>query len=138
MLKQRKKADSREKDLRMAILRIKHGRAHTGGKSVTIAAVAREAGVSAALIHNYYPTIADAIRVEQGRDGRSARDAKQLQLREERAKARDLRQQVDDLRNQVARLSSINETLLADNEALRTRLGDGKVVRLRAKTATPR
>ncbi len=122
----------------MAILRIKRGRAHTGAKRVTISAVAREAGVSSALIHNYYPTIAEAIRIEQGRDYRSARDAKQLQLREERAKANDLRQRVEDLRSQVARLSSINETLLADNEALRARLGNGKVAQLRPLAATPR
>lgn len=138
MPKQRKNADSREKDLRMAILRIKHGRSHTGEKEVSIAAVAREAGVSTALIHNYYPKIADAIRTEQGRDSRSVREAKQLELREERAKSRELRQQVELLRGQVARLSSINETLLADNETLRSRLGDGKVVQLRSRPATPR
>ncbi len=138
MPKQRKKADSREKYLRMAILRIKRGRAHSGDKDVSIAAVAREAGVSSSLIHNHYPKIADAIRIEQGRDGRSARDAKQLQLREERTKARELRQQIEELRGQVARLSSINETLLADNEALRSRPSDGKVVQLRSRGATPR
>ena len=105
---------------------------------MSIAAVAREAGVSAALIHNYYPKIADAIRAELGRDNRSARDAKQLQLVKERDRGRELRQQVEELRRQVARLSSINETLLSDNEALRVQLRGGKVEQLRPHAATPR
>jgi hypothetical protein len=138
MPKQRKKAESREKDLRMAILRIKHGRSHAGEKEVSIAAVAREAGVSTALIHNCHPKIADAIRTEQGRESRSVRDAKLLELREERAKSRELRQQIEELRDQVTRLSSINETLLADNETIRTRLVGGKVVQLRPRATASR
>ncbi len=133
MSRPRKNAESREKDLRLAMLRIKRGRSHTGAKRVNIAAVARETGVSAALIHNHYPAIAEAIRVEQGRDARSERHAKHQQLLYERARSRELRKEVDDLRARMARLSSINEVLLAENEALRSRLTDGKVVPLHSR-----
>lgn len=60
-----KPAEHREKDLKLALLRIQKGRTRTGELKVTIAAVAREAGVSTALIHNHYPRIAMAIREAQ-------------------------------------------------------------------------
>jgi len=66
MSEHRKTAQAREKDLRMAMFRIERGRAHTKSAKMSIASVAREAGVSAALIHNHYPGIADAIRQAQG------------------------------------------------------------------------
>lgn len=66
MSKQRKPADKREKDLRLAMFRIQRGRAHTDVEKLSISSVAREAGVSASLIHNHYPDIAEAIRLAQG------------------------------------------------------------------------
>jgi AcrR family transcriptional regulator len=138
MSKARKNAEAREKDLRMAILRIKRGRSHTGAKSVSIASVAREAGVSPALIHNHYPAVAEAIRIEQGRDGRVERDAKHQKLREEQAKSRELRRLVGDLERMVARLSSLNEVLLADNAALRSKLAGGKVTAIHVRRPVPR
>ncbi len=74
----RKPADTREKELLLAIHRIEHGRAKTDEKKVTIAAVAREAGISAALIHNHYPNVAEAIREIQGRSSRAQRDVKHV------------------------------------------------------------
>lgn len=56
-------SDARLKQLRMALLRVERGRAHQAiGRKLRIHAVAEEAGVSAALIHNNYPQIAEAIR----------------------------------------------------------------------------
>jgi hypothetical protein len=104
---------------------------------VTIAGVAREAGVSPALIHNHYPIIADAIRGEQGRDSRAQRDAKHDDLKKERELGRELRQEVADLRAAVARLSSINEVLLAKNEALRSTF-DQKVIAINPAKSLPR
>ncbi len=132
----RKTAETREKDLRLAMFRIKRGRSHTGATRVTIAGVAREAGVSPALIHNHYPAIADAIRVEQGRDSRAQRDAKHDDLKKERERGRELRQEVADLRAAVARLSSINEVLMVENEALRSTF-DHKVVALNPTKSLP-
>jgi regulator of replication initiation timing len=95
-------------------------------------------GVSAALIHNHYPTIAEAIRQHQGRDSRAQRDAKHQALKQERDRARELRHEIASLRADVQRLSSINEVLLAERAALRSRLGDQKVVALRSPKMVPR
>jgi AcrR family transcriptional regulator len=132
MSQTRKTAQTREKDLRLAMLRIQRGRSHTGATRITVASVAREVGVSAALIHNHYPTIADAIRQHQGRDSRAQRDAKHQALTQERERARELRREIASLRADVRRLSSINEVLLAESATLRSRLDDQKVVALRS------
>ncbi|MGV8744039.1 TetR family transcriptional regulator, partial [Pseudomonas aeruginosa] len=75
-VKKYKPGEDREKDLKLALYRIQKGRAHTGETKVTIAAVAREAKVSTALIHNYYPGIAESIREAHGRSSCAMRDVK--------------------------------------------------------------
>ena len=137
MTPQRKSASARERDLRLAMLRIERGRSHTKATKISIASVAKEAGVSPALIHNHYPAIADAIRQAQGRSSRQQRDAKQEELKAERDKIRELRQDVARLRVDVDRLASINEVLLAENAVLRAKLDDPRVVDLSSKTQRP-
>ncbi|EMM6791782.1 TetR family transcriptional regulator [Pseudomonas aeruginosa] len=129
-VKKYKPAEDREKDLKLALYRIQKGRAHTGETKVTIAAVAREAKVSTALIHNYYPGIAEAIREAQGRSSRAMRDVKHQDLLAERKKSADYRQEIEELRTKVARLASINEILLNENGVLKAKLKDRKVVDL--------
>lgn len=127
MKKNRKTADAREKDFRLAILRIKRGRSNPETTRISIASVAREAGVSPALIHNHYPHVADAIRLEQVRQGRDRRKRRQDVRMQEREKSRALRGELADLRAKVARLASINEVLRFENEALRARTSDNVV-----------
>ena len=126
----RKTSDSRERDLRLALARIQRGRAHTGESKVTIAAVAREAGVSTALIHNHYPNVAEAVREAQGRSSRAQRDVKHQYLIAEREKNKLLRQELEELRLKTADLASINEVLMAELRALKARSGDLKIVAL--------
>ena len=97
-----KPAVDREKDLRLAIYRIEGGRAHTKETKLTIAAVARETGVSTALIHNHYPKIAETIRQKQGRSSRAMRDVKHQDLIVERLKSADYRQEIEALRAKLA------------------------------------
>lgn len=123
-----KSAEAREKDLKLALYRIQKGRAHTGETKVTIAAVAREAGISAALIHNHYPNIAEAIREAQGRSSRAIRDVKHQDLTVERNKSAAYRQEIEEMRTKVANLASINEVLLEENSVLKAKLKDRKVV----------
>lgn len=130
MTTKRKPSDARERDLKLALARIQRGRAHTGETKITIAAVAREAGVSTALIHNHYPIIAEAIRNAQGRSSRTQRDVKHQDLRAEREKNRALRQEIEELRAKVASLASINEVLIAENRVLTAKQSDSKVVDL--------
>jgi len=110
------------------MLRIERGRSRTGEAKMSISAVAREAGVTTALIHNHYPAVAEEIRQAQGKDSRAQRDAKHESLKGERQKNRDLRLELEALRSDIARLASINEVLLAENATLNARLASGKVV----------
>ncbi|MCF9002371.1 TetR family transcriptional regulator [Pseudomonas syringae] len=123
----RKPSDARERDLQLALARIQRGRAHSGESKVTIAAVAREADVSTALIHNHYPQVAEAIRAAQGRSSRVQRDVKHKDLLAEREKNRVLRQEIQVLRSQVAKLASINEVLTSENRVLKAKHDELKV-----------
>lgn len=121
MSEKRLTKDVREQQLRLAISRIKRGRARTKAVKVTFASVAREAGVSAALIHNHHDSIAELIREEQGRSSRAQRDAKHSELKAEREKNRALREEATELQRQIARLASINEVLTIELRVLRAR-----------------
>lgn len=125
-----KPAEDREKDLKLAIYRIQKGRAHTKETKVSIAAVAREAGVSAPLIHNHYPAVAEAIREIQGQSSRAMRDVKHQDLIAERQKSAGYRQEIDELRAKLASIASINEVLLDENQSLKTKLRERNVVEL--------
>lgn len=125
-----KPAVDREKDLKLALYRIQKGRARTGESKITISAVAREAGVSTALIHNYYPSIAEAVREAQGRSSRALRDLKHQDLVAEREKSATYRKEIKELRAQMANLASINEVLLEENRILKSKIKDRKVVEL--------
>ncbi|MBH8313584.1 TetR family transcriptional regulator [Klebsiella pneumoniae] len=126
----RKPANTREKELLLALHRIERGRAKTDAKKVTIAAVAREAGISAALIHNHYPNVAEAIREIQGRSSRAQRDVKLQALRAEREKGCALRLEIEELRAKVANLASLNEVLINENRILKAKQNDSRAVGL--------
>ncbi|CAD5200497.1 TetR family transcriptional regulator [Pseudomonas sp. FEN] len=128
-----KPAEDREKDLKLALYRIQKGRARSGETKVTIAAVAREAGVSTALIHNHYPRIAEAIREAQGRSSRAMRDVKQQDLIAERKKSAAYRQEIEELRTKVANLASINEVLLDENRVLKAKINGPRIVDLASR-----
>ncbi|MNC03067.1 HTH-type transcriptional regulator BetI [compost metagenome] len=128
----RKPADIRNKELLFALQRIERGRAKSGAKKVTIAAVAREAGVSAALIHNHYPNIAEAIREVQGRSSRTQRDLKHQELRAERERGRALRLEIEALRTKVASLASLNEVLIDENRILKSKQNEYTIIGFRS------
>lgn len=129
-----KPAVDREKDLRLAIYRIEGGRAHTKETKLTIAAVARETGVSTALIHNHYPTIAETIREKQGRSSRTMRDVKHQDLIAERQKSAGYRKEIEELQVKLASIASINEVLLDENQTLKSKLRDRNVLELASST----
>ena len=125
-----KPAVDRAKDLKLAIYAIQKGRAQSGDTKVTIAAVAREAGVSTALIHNHYPAIAEEIRQLQGRSSRAMRDVKHQDLIAERQKSKGYRHEIEELQAKLASIASINEVLLDENQTLREKLKEKNVVEL--------
>jgi hypothetical protein len=126
-MSERKSADVREKEIRLAIARIEHGRTKSK-RRLNIAAVASEIGTSAALIHNHYPILAELIRTKTGADSRKQRDAKQEQLKEERKNSAGLRKDIKQLKEQITKLVTINEMLLNENDELRARHKGGNVV----------
>jgi AcrR family transcriptional regulator len=128
---ERKTAEVRERELRLALSRIQRGRSRTKAKRLSIAAVAREAGVTAALIHNHYPGLAAAIREAMGRGERASREAKNQEIMALRTRAHELNDEVKALRADVARLASINEVLMAENTLFKAKVGaSGTVISL--------
>lgn len=123
----RKTAQAREKDLKLAIFRIERGRAHTKATKVNFTTVALEAGVSASLIHNCYPDIAEQIRSKNGRSSRQQRDVKQNELKEEKDKNKQLRSDLKEAMARIANLASINETLLIRVRILEAAAAGGNV-----------
>lgn len=133
MTADRKSFELREKELRLAIHKIQQGRASSKARKLTISAVAREANVTPALIHNHYPTIASLIRAKQGASDRRKREEKDEVLKEERQKNRTLRSELKQRDAQVAKLASINEMLLLKIEALSAEHSVSNVVRFPGK-----
>ena len=77
----------------------------------TITAVAREVGVTPALIHNRYPDVASTIRGLAGRHKRDEMAALKLALEEERKKCSQLRTENGELFAELRTLASVNEGL---------------------------
>lgn len=124
----RKRADTRKKELQLAIFRIEQGRAHTKEKKLSISAVAREAGVTPALIHNHYPSIADAIRAKLNKLARGEHNERNKIIKDLQEKNRTLREEIDDMRLKISRLASINESLLTENRILVAKISSPNVV----------
>lgn len=128
MTQSRKRADVREKELRLAIHRIQRGRAHTKVTVLSIASVAEEAGVSSALIHNYYPKVAEDIRLALGKSSRDRAKLATDSLKALKEKSKALREELRIARGQVTQLASLNEMLLDETRTLRAQLASPKVV----------
>ncbi len=113
-------AETTRRRLEMALYRLRSGRGKivADGK-LTIAAVAREAGVSPTTIHNRHPEIAEQVRALQGKDSRRQRDRKHEQLQHIRETNRGLRAEIAELKKDLEKLVSINEALALENSVLR-------------------
>lgn len=111
--RQRSREKTRE-DLQLAILRVKNK-----GLKLSISAVATEAGVSAGLIHNTYPDIAEEIRALVGRKIRQQRDDMAKELADAEKRMRELREDLDAALADLAETASINETLRTELANLR-------------------
>jgi len=97
---------------------------------VSIAAVAKEAGVTPALLHNCYPNFAEEIRKLVGKATRIQRDTKHELLMAEREKNRHLREQITGLMLELTNLASVNESMRAEL-VLERAIASGKAVKIR-------
>jgi hypothetical protein len=104
-----------------------------GNEKLSIASVARAAGVTPGLIHNTYPAVAEKIRNLMGKSVRAQRDSKHQALISEKEKNRALRAENDQLLKELARIASVNQRLLFEMTELRA-VSSGKVVAMAPKS----
>ncbi|WP_235272522.1 hypothetical protein [Halomonas sp. KO116] len=118
------------KAIRQAIVRIEKGRPKVvkPGRKLSIQAVAEEAGVSRATIHNNHPGLAERIREAGNKAARVQRDEKNTELKELRSKYRDLRQEYVHARQLNQDIASEMASLAAENQRLRAIVENEKVV----------
>ena len=103
-----------------------------GNEKLSIASVARAAGVTPGLIHNTYPAVAERIRNLMGKSVRAQRDSKHQALMIEKEKNRGLRAENDQLLAELARIASVNQRLLFEMAELKA-VSSGKVVAVNPK-----
>ena len=103
-----------------------------GNEKLSIASVARAAGVTPGLIHNTYPAVAERIRTLMGKSVRSQRDSKHRALMSEKEKNRALRAENDQLLAELARIASVNQRLLFEMAELKA-ASSGKLVSITPK-----
>lgn len=103
-----------------------------GNEKISIASVARAAGVTPSLIHNTYPAVAERIRIIMGKSVRSQRDSKHQALMVEKEKNRALRVENDQLLEELARIASVNQRLLFEMAELKV-VYSGKVISIPTK-----
>ncbi len=111
--------------VRLAIVTIENGKPKDPkNKKLSMSSVAREAGVSRALIQrdmsDLYTRIMGKSGVEQKKD-RIETLREKLKIEEEKRKDRD--EEIEDLKRMLANNASINATLMRENKELRVRLG---------------
>lgn len=107
--------------LELAIKRIQGGmpRVIPTGRKISIASVAREAGVSNATIHNRYPDIAEKIRNLGNNSSADELRANRDSLKKYQNKLIQIRKELEQLKADLAKSQSINLRLLKENELLR-------------------
>jgi AcrR family transcriptional regulator len=125
------------KSLELALHRVTAGRAKNikPGRKLSIAAVADEAGVSTATVHNRYPEIAEKVRQLLNKEDRKLKVAKGQELQAEKAKRKGLNDENRVLRQKIAELVSRNATLEAELDQLRAIKESSNVSTLKAKVS---
>lgn len=95
----------------------------------TIAALAREVGVTPALIHNRYGDVAKEVRRLNGREPGANEEGLKLALKYEQEVAKGLRIENLDLRKQLQAMGSVNESLRQELRILQA-IHEGKIASL--------
>lgn len=113
--------EARIRTLELAIRRLQQGitKVVLPGTRLSIAAVAREAGVSNATIHNRYPEVAEKIRnlIQCSHVGNT--ELQDANSKTYAIKLTQARKKIEQLKSDLARSQSINLRLIKENELLR-------------------
>ncbi len=123
-------SDTTRKELRNALIRLKHGRPKVVDKKrkISISALAEEAGIADSTIHNRYPDIAAEVRNLVSTDHRLQRDEKNDMLKVEKEKNKQLRSQIEQLELDVRKLASINASQAHEISTLKAHKISKKIV----------
>ncbi|AYO23876.1 TetR family transcriptional regulator [Vibrio campbellii] len=113
------------KKVRLAIVAIEKGKPKDPkNKKLTMSSVAREAGVSRALIQRDMPDLYQRVMGKSGSDQAKDRiETLRAKLKEEENKRKERDEEIAELREMLANNASINATLMRENKELRSRLG---------------
>lgn len=113
--------------LELALRRLQHGKMQSGASDrISIAAVAREAGVSNATIHNRYPDIAERVRTLHVKTSKSKTKPLPDSTDVLQRKLKEARQAIEQLKIDLAKSQSINLRLAKENELLNARRSSQK------------
>lgn len=128
-------AEKTRNELENALVRLRHGRPRVVSKhrKLTIAALAEEAGVSDATIHNRYPDIAAEVRKLNDKQFKSQRDDKTQKLKTANEKNRELRAENESLKEEVRKLVSLNARYEVEIEQLKAEVKASNVDRIHPK-----
>ncbi len=109
--------------LELALRRLQHGRMQSSStERISIAGVAREAGVSNATIHNRYPDIAERVRALQSKAGKRSTKALPDTTDILQRKLAEAHEEIDRLKADLVRSQSINLRLIREYELLQASL----------------
>lgn len=113
------KGDLTSDSIRKAYLRIKHGQPKiiSIDRKISISAVAEEASVSRATIHNNYPELAKTIREANSKF--SPPQSERQELIKLKTNNQSLRQKLRQLKLDLAKLASINAAFFIENKELK-------------------
>lgn len=123
------KPRARDRENTLSQLKMALHRLQKKNEKISISAVAKEAGVTAALVHNRYPDFAEEIRSAAGKNVRDECASLREKTLAERAKNRLLREQITQLTAEIVKLASLNETMRAQL-ILQTAIATKKVTRI--------
>ncbi|QYG06809.1 TetR family transcriptional regulator [Janthinobacterium sp. PAMC25594] len=113
-----------EREIKLSIARIRHGKQKRiePNRKLSIAAVADEAGISNATIHNRYPKLADEIRKLQKEGIKADVEKKQTELGEMRRKISEVRKQFNESEKALRKIAIINLRMAQEINILKAAL----------------
>jgi hypothetical protein len=101
---------------------------------MNISAVAREAGISAASIHNTYLDIAKTIRAKSGKDSCSVLDTERLARKRLVGILRLVREQLQAAERDIIRIASENARLVTEIAVLEAKVASRNIVEIATRS----
>jgi|SRR5476649_2574847 len=119
-----------EREIKLSIARIRNGKQKRiePGRKLSIAAVADEAGISNATIHNRYPHLADEIRKFQKENAKADVTKKQTELSEMQRKIKEVRRQLHESEDALRKFAIVNLRMAQEIKSLKAELQERNTI----------